>query len=152
MINDIFLLQGFIRIMYIIESHTKNTFYTGLWFLRIFYFLFFYFFLQNSLCLKMFLKERSTCTCTLYCFQTSSFLFVGMWRVCKSSKMKHPGGSGGFVLETKGRPRPATHFYFSRFFFYFCQIESMFTTHVYNACDWMDFLGRIKYILLEEIF
>ena len=32
-----------------------------------------------------------------------------MWRVCKSSKIKHPGGSGGFVLETKGRPRPATH-------------------------------------------
>ena len=37
-------------------------------------------------------------------------LFVGMWRVCKSSKMKHPGGSGGYVLWTKGRPRPATHF------------------------------------------
>ena len=27
-----------------------------------------------------------------------SFLCVGMWRVCKSSKIKHPGGSGGFVL------------------------------------------------------
>ena len=39
-------------------------------------------------------KERSS----LYCVQTSSFLFVGMWRVCKSSKVKHPGGSGGFVL------------------------------------------------------
>ena len=24
-----------------------------------------------------------------------SHLFVGMWRVCKSSKIKHPGGSGG---------------------------------------------------------
>ena len=31
---------------------------------------------------------------SLYYVQTSSFLFVGMWRVCKSSKMKHPGGSG----------------------------------------------------------
>ena len=28
-------------------------------------------------------KERSS----LYCVQTSSFLFVGMWRVCKSSEM-----------------------------------------------------------------
>ena len=35
---------------------------------------------------------------SLYCVQTSSFLFVGMWRVCKSSKIKHPGGSGGFVI------------------------------------------------------
>ena len=33
-----------------------------------------------------------------------------MWRVCKSSKIKHPGGSGGYVLETKVRPRTATHF------------------------------------------
>ena len=24
--------------------------------------------------------------------------------------MKHPGGSGGFVLEINGRPRPATYF------------------------------------------
>ena len=32
------------------------------------------------------------------CVQTSSFLFVGMWRICKSSKIKHPGGSGGFVV------------------------------------------------------
>ena len=39
-------------------------------------------------------KERSN----LYCVQTSSFLFVGMWRVCKSSKIKHPGVSWGFVL------------------------------------------------------
>ena len=39
-------------------------------------------------------KERSS----LYCVQTSSFLFVAMWRVCKSSKIKHPGGLGGFVL------------------------------------------------------
>ena len=46
-------------------------------------------FLQISLCLKIFLneekyppwKERSS----LYCVQTSSFLFVGMWRVSKSS-------------------------------------------------------------------
>ena len=42
--------------------------------------------------------ERSS----LYSVQTSIFWFVGMCRVCKSSKMKHPGGSGGFVLETKG--------------------------------------------------
>ena len=31
-------------------------------------------------------------------FLLFSLFFVGMWRVCKSSKMKHPGGSGGFVL------------------------------------------------------
>ena len=43
---------------------------------------------------------------SLHCVQT---LFVGMWRVCKSSKIKHLGGSMGFVLETKWRPRPATH-------------------------------------------
>ena len=36
-------------------------------------------------------KERSS----LYCIQTSSFLFVGVW---KSPKIKHPGGLGGFVL------------------------------------------------------
>ena len=36
-------------------------------------------------------KERSS----LYRVQTSSFWFMGMWRVCKSSKIKHPGGSGG---------------------------------------------------------
>ena len=47
----------------------------------------------------------------LYCVQISSFSFVGMWRVCKSSKIIHPGGSGGFVLSTQGRPRPATHFH-----------------------------------------
>ena len=52
------------------------------------------------------MKERSS----LYCVQTSRFLFVGMWRVCKSSKIQHPGRSGGFVLLTKGRHRPATHF------------------------------------------
>ena len=65
--------------------------WSDLWFLRIF--------LQISLCLKIFLKveklpprkERSS----LYCVQTSNFLFVVMWRVCKSSKIKHPGGSGG---------------------------------------------------------
>ena len=34
-----------------------------------------------------------------------------LWRcgVCKSSKIKRPWGLWGFVLETKGRPRPATH-------------------------------------------
>ena len=32
-------------------------------------------------------KERSS----LYCVQNSSFLFLGMWRVCKSSKIKLPG-------------------------------------------------------------
>ena len=58
-------------------------------------------FLQISLCLKVFLEEKQPPReerSSLYCVQTSSFLFVGMWRVCKSSKIKHPGGSGGFVL------------------------------------------------------
>ena len=45
-----------------------------------------------------------------------------MWRVCKSSKIKHPRGSGGFVLKTKGRPRPATPF---NRIFYFCQITPL---------------------------
>ena len=49
-------------------------------------------------------QERSTCS--LYCVQSSSFLFVWMWSVCKSSQEVQ----GGFVLETKGRPRPAAHF------------------------------------------
>ena len=74
-------------------------------------------------------KERKNRS-SLYLVQTSSFLFVWMWRVCKSSKIKHPGGSGGFVLQTKGRPRPSTHFqdylllsnhsfdFFSFFFFW----------------------------------
>ena len=47
-------------------------------------------FLQISLCINIFLngekyspdKDRSR----LYCFQTSSLLYVGMWRVCKSFK------------------------------------------------------------------
>ena len=51
--------------------------------------------------------------------KTSSFMFVGMWRVCKSSKIKHPGGSRGIVLWTKRRPRPAT-----QDFCFFCQITS----------------------------
>ena len=55
-------------------------------------------------------KERKIKKSGLYCIQTSSFLFVGMWRVCKSSKIKHPGGSGGSVLEIKGRPRPLPTF------------------------------------------
>ena len=32
-----------------------------------------------------------------------------MWRVCISSKIKHPGGSARFVLQTKGRPSPNAH-------------------------------------------
>ena len=56
-------------------------------------------------------KERKNC---LYCVQTSSFLFVGMWRVCKSSKIKHPGGS-------------QARYPFYRMF-YFCQITPLACT------------------------
>ena len=34
--------------------------------------------------------------------------------------------SGGFVLQTKGRPRPSIHF---SGFFYFCQITPLVTVH-----------------------
>ena len=55
-------------------------------------------FLQISLCLKSSLKEEKYPLrkerSSLYCVQTSCFLFVGMWRVCKSSK-KHPKGPKG---------------------------------------------------------
>ena len=34
----------------------------------------------------------------------SNFLFVGMWRVCNSSKTKHPGGSGVLSSTAKGDP------------------------------------------------
>ena len=51
----------------------------------------------------------------LYCVQTSSFLFVGMWRVCNSSKIKHPGGSGTLSSGPKGEPGPA-RYPFSLFF------------------------------------
>ena len=38
-------------------------------------------------------------------------VYVGVWRVyILHQKIKHPGGSGGFVLQTKGRPRSATQF------------------------------------------
>ena len=51
-------------------------------------------FVQISLCLTSFLKEKKSPPrkerSSMYCVQTSSFLFVGMWRVCKSSKMKRP--------------------------------------------------------------
>ena len=65
---------------------------TGLWFLqsfpdfRILY--------KSPFASKFSWKKRRS----LYCVQTSSSLFVGMWRVCTSSKIKHPGGSEGFVL------------------------------------------------------
>ena len=72
-------------------------------------------FYKSSFASKISWKKRSS----LYCVQTSSFLFVGMWRVCKSSKIKHPGG---FVLQTKERSRPADPF--SRMF-YFCQVTPL---------------------------
>ena len=49
-------------------------------------------------------KERKPVLCP------TLILLVGMWRVWKLSAIKNPVGSGGFVLQTKGRPRPATHF------------------------------------------
>ena len=60
-------------------------------------------------------------------FQTSGFLFVGMWRVCKSSKIKHPGGSGGFVLKTEGRVRSRPVF---QDFYNFVQVTSL--TYMYR--------------------
>ena len=50
-------------------------------------------FLQISLWLKTLLNEgsRKEERSSLYCIQPSSFLFEGMWRVCKSSKIKHSG-------------------------------------------------------------
>ena len=47
-------------------------------------------------------KKEVACICV----QTSSFLFVGMWRNRKSSKMKHPGGSGALCSRPKGDPGP----------------------------------------------
>ena len=49
-------------------------------------------------------KGKKTEVAGLCCFQTSSFLFVGMWRVCKSSKIKHPGGLGALSSRPKGDP------------------------------------------------
>ena len=98
-------------------------------------------FLQISHCLQG--KKNS-----LYCVQTSSFLFVGMWRVCKSSKIEHPGGSGEFwpldQRETQVR------YPFFRIF-YFCQI-----TPLLNFC-WISYscihaywelVLMIKYVML----
>ena len=62
-------------------------------------------------------KEKKEVACVV-----SKPLGSCLWRVCKSSKIKHPGGSGGFVLHSKGRPRPATHFSGC---FYFCQITPL---------------------------
>ena len=64
-------------------------------------------------------KNRSS----LYCVQTSSFLFVEMWRVCKSSKIKHPGGSGG-LCPLDQRETQARYPFFR--IFYFCQITLLF--------------------------
>ena len=87
--------------------------YKGQWFLMIFPD-FKIFFFQIPLCLKFLeIRELSTKERKKYCVQTSSFLFVEMWRCGESvnpPKIKHPGGSGGFVLLTKGRPRSTTHF------------------------------------------
>ena len=82
--------------------------YAGLWFLRIFpdYRIF-----NKSLFAS---KKRSSrqgkkqVACIVS--KPLGFLFVGMWRVCKSSKIIHSGRSGGFVLQTKGGPGPTTHF------------------------------------------
>ena len=98
---------------------------TDLWFLSIFPDFLQNFFLPLFERREVATKERSS----LYCVQTSSFLFVGMWRVCKSSKIKHPGGSGGFVLSTKGRPRTATHF--SGFFLLLSNHTSVHSMNLY---------------------
>ena len=54
---------------------------------------------SGFVCLIIFLKEKKypprNETSSLYCVQTLSFLFVGMLRVCKSSKIKHPGCLSG---------------------------------------------------------
>ena len=62
-----------------------------LWFLGIFY--------KSPSASKFSWKDRSShqgkkeVACIVS--KPSSFLFVGMWRVCESSKIKHPRGSGG---------------------------------------------------------
>ena len=54
---------------------------------------------------------------SLYCVQTSSFLFVGMWRVCKSSKIKHQEVQGALSSRPTGDP--------GQLFLYFCQITPL---------------------------
>ena len=71
---------------------------TGLWFIR--------FFLQISWKKRSSHQGKKRSTCIPYCVQTSSFLFVGMWRVCKSSKINIQEVQGAL----SSRPRPATHF------------------------------------------
>ena len=51
--------------------------------------------------------------------KTSSFLFVWMWRVSKSSKINHPGGSGR-LCPLDQRETQARYPFFR--FSYFCQI------------------------------
>ena len=43
-------------------------------------------------------QGKKEVACIVSKVQISSFLFVGLWRICKSSKIQHPGCSGGFVL------------------------------------------------------
>ena len=84
---------------------------SGLWFLRILPR--FQDFFTNLPLPQNVLKRRQLGSSQYY-VQTSSFLFVGIWRVCKSSKIKHPGGSGAFVLYTKRETQ--AHYPFFRIF------------------------------------
>ena len=73
-------------------------------------------YLQISLCLQMFVKEEKYQPRKEYCVQTCIFMFLVMWSVCKSSKIKHPEGVRGFdQVETQT-------FYPFFMIFYFCQI------------------------------
>ena len=94
-----------------------------------------------------FRKRSSLCTCIVYKPLVSCLWGCG--RVCKSSNIKHPGGSGGFVLYTKGRPR--TRHPLLRFL-YFCQITPLlycslqsFLLHLILFLYWLpiDFRCRV---------
>ena len=79
-----------------------------------------------------------------------------MWRVCKSSKIKHPGRSGGFVLQTIGRPRPALPI-FQDFFLFFksrpcylypasllpiiCTNSNEISTVIFLLCEFLLFIA-----------
>ena len=70
-----------------------------------------------------------------------------MWRVCKSSKIKHPGGSGSF-----GRTRARYPFfiylfiYLILFFVHFCQITPLKNIYSFRNPNWklFHFLRRKK--------
>ena len=74
-------------------------------------------------------KERSTCS--LYCVQFSSFLFVGMWRVCKSSEIKHPWGSGSFCPLDQRETQPTTHLHVPGF------VAFVKSHPWYSHCAWI---------------